>query len=121
MSTLLELKNINLTYQTLKSETEAIKDVSFKINQGEFISIVGPSGSGKTTILSIISGLLKATSGEILLDGKSITGISTDVGYMFQRDNLFEWLNVLQNVKLGTKINSGKHCLSSSKIHELLK
>lgn len=120
MSTLLELKNINLTYQTLKSETEAIKDISFKINQGEFVSIVGPSGSGKTTILSIIAGLLKATSGEILLDGEAITGISTDVGYMFQRDNLFEWLNVNQNVRLGTKINSGKHCLSSSKIHELL-
>ena len=121
MSKLLELKNINLTYQTLKSETKAIENVSFSVNQGEFISIVGPSGSGKTTILSIIAGLLKATSGSILLDGEEITKVSTNVGYMFQRDNLFEWLNVLQNIKLGPKINSGKNCLNQEKINELLK
>ena len=120
MSTLLELKNINLTYQTLNSETDAIKNVSFSINQGEFVSIVGPSGSGKTTILSLIAGLLKASSGEILLDGELINGVSTNVGYMFQRDNLFEWLTVMQNVKLGLKINSGKNCLSHEKLCELL-
>ena len=121
MSNLLELKNINLTYQTLKSETKAIENISFSVKQGEFVSIVGPSGSGKTTILSIISGLLKATSGSIFLDGEKITGISTNVGYMFQRDNLFEWLTVLQNIKLGIKINSGKNCLSHEKLIELLK
>ena len=120
MSTILELKEINLTYQTLKSETEAIKNVSFKVEHGEFISIVGPSGSGKTTILSIISGLLKASSGKVLLDGEPITGISTNIGYMFQRDNLFEWLNVMQNVKIGLKVNSSKSCLSPQKLHELL-
>ncbi len=121
MSTLLELQNINLTYQTLSSETEALKDVTFSINQGEFISIVGPSGSGKTTILSLIAGLLKPTRGKIMLDGEQVSGISTNVGYMFQRDNLFEWLNVMQNVKLGLKINSGKNCLSHEKLCELLK
>lgn len=121
MNTLLELKNINLTYQTLKSETEAIKNVSFNVNEGDFVSIVGPSGSGKTTILSIISGLIKATSGTVLLDGEAVNGISTKIGYMFQRDNLFEWLNVLQNIKLGPKINSGKNCLSKDKILELVK
>lgn len=120
MSKLLELKNINLTYQTLKSETKAIQDITFSVDKGEFISIVGPSGCGKTTILSITAGLLKATSGEILLDGEKITGISTSVGYMFQRDNLFEWLTVFQNIKLGPKINSQKHCLSSKKLLELL-
>ena len=120
MSNLLELNNINLTYQTLKSETKAIENVSFSVKQGEFVSIVGPSGSGKTTILSIIAGLLKASSGTILLDGEEITGISTNVGYMFQRDNLFEWLNVLQNIKLGIKINSGKNCLSHEKLINLL-
>jgi NitT/TauT family transport system ATP-binding protein len=121
LSNLLELKNINLTYQTLKSETKAIENISFSVKQGEFVSIVGPSGSGKTTILSIISGLLKATSGSIFLDGEKITGISTNVGYMFQRDNLFEWLTVLQNIKLGIKINSGKNCLSHEKLIDLLK
>lgn len=120
MSTLLELKNINLTYQTLKSETKAIENITFSIENGEFVSVVGPSGSGKTTILSIISGLLKASSGNIFLDGEEISGVSTNIGYMFQRDNLFEWLNVLQNIKLGPKINSGKNCLSNEKLINLL-
>lgn len=120
MSALLKLNNINLTYQTLKTETEAIKNVSFYVNQGEFVSIVGPSGSGKTTILSLIAGLLKPTSGEILLDGEKITGISTNVGYMFQRDNLFEWLTVIQNIKIGLKINHNKNCLQTKDINDLL-
>ena len=120
MNTILKLKNINLTYHTLKSETEAIKDVNFEVNNGEFVSIVGPSGCGKTTILTMISGLLKPTSGEILLDGKTVSSVSTNVGYMFQRDNLFEWLSVKQNILIGPKINHYKNCLTYEKLKELL-
>lgn len=120
MSTLLELKNISLTYQTIKSETEAIKDTSFQIKQGEFVSIVGPSGCGKTTILTMIAGLLKPTSGEILLSGEPVTKVSTNVGYMLQRDNLFEWLSVYQNVCVGIKINKNKNCLDKNKLKDLL-
>ena len=120
MSVLLELKNINLTYHTLKSETEAIKNVSFSINQGEFVSIVGPSGCGKTTILSMISGLLKPTSGQVLISGDPVTKISTNVGYMLQRDNLFEWLSVYENIMIGPKINHKKHCLTKDKLNDLI-
>lgn len=120
MNTLLELKNIYLTYQTLTSETKAIENVSFKLNEGEFISIVGPSGCGKTTILSMVSGLLKPTSGEILLDGEKVTKVSTNVGYMLQRDNLFEWLTVQQNILIGVKINHNKNCLTKEKLQELI-
>ena len=120
MSTILNLQDINLTYQTLKTETEAIKNVSFSVNQGEFVSIVGPSGCGKTTILSMISGLLTPSSGKIFLDGEEITKVSTNVGYMFQRDNLFEWLSVNQNILLGPNINHKKNCLSKEKLQELI-
>jgi NitT/TauT family transport system ATP-binding protein len=120
LSTLLELKNICLTYQTKKTETEAIKDVSFKIDKGDFISIVGPSGCGKTTILSLISGLLKPTSGTILIENEPVVKVSTNVGYMLQRDNLFEWLSVYQNVCVGIKINKNNKCLSKEKLKELL-
>ena len=120
MNTILNLQNISLTYQTLKSETDAIKNINFSINQGEFVSIVGPSGCGKTTILSMISGLLKPTSGKIFLDGEEITKISTNIGYMFQRDNLFEWLTVNQNIMLGPKINHKRNCLSQEKLNEIL-
>ena len=120
MSVLLELKNINLTYQTLKTETEAIKNISFSVNQGEFISIVGPSGCGKTTILSMISGLLKPTSGQIFISGEPVTKVSTNVGYMFQRDNLFEWLSVYENIMIGPKINHKKHCLTKDNLNTLI-
>ena len=120
MNTLLELKNVNLTYQTLQSETHAIKDISFSLNEGEFVSIVGPSGCGKTTILSMIAGLLKPTSGNIFLDGNLVTKVSTNVGYMLQRDNLFEWLNIYQNISIGLKINHKKNCLSKEKLMSLV-
>ena len=121
MSVLLELKNINLTYQTLKTETEAIKNISFSVNQGEFISIVGPSGCGKTTILSMISGLLKPTSGQILISGEPVTKVSTNVGYMFQRDQLFEWRSIYKNITLGLEIKGKKHSEEDAKrIDELL-
>ena len=120
MSALLELKNINLTYQTLRAETQAIKDVSFKINEGEFVSIVGPSGCGKTTILSMISGLLKPTSGDVFIAGEKITKVSTNVGYMLQRDNLFEWLTVYENILIGPKINHKKNYLTKEKLNELI-
>lgn len=120
MNKLLEIKNISLTYQTLKSETEAIKNISFDVSKGEFVSIVGPSGSGKTTILSLIAGLITPTSGEIFIDGKQVKNVSTDVGYMFQRDNLFEWLNIYQNVLIGPKINHNKNCLSKTELKSLI-
>jgi len=120
LNTILTLNDINLTYQTLKTETEAIKNVSFQINNGEFVSIVGPSGCGKTTILSMISGLLHPSYGKIFLENEEITKVSTNVGYMFQRDNLFEWLTVNQNIMLGPKINHKKNCLTKEKLQELL-
>ncbi len=120
MNKLLELQNISLTYQTKLAETEAIKNISLGVYKGEFISIVGPSGCGKTTILSMIAGLIKPTSGKILIENEVITTVSTNVGYMLQRDNLFEWLTVLQNVSVGIKINKNKNCLSVENLKQLL-
>lgn len=62
---LLEIKNINMNYHTMEGATEAIKDVSFSVDDGEFISIIGPSGCGKSTLLNIISGILTPSSGEV--------------------------------------------------------
>jgi len=103
---ILELKDINLTYFSNKEETKALENINFKINTGDFVSIVGPSGCGKTTILSIISGLLKPTSGTITFN-KDDNG-SEFVGYMFQKDNLFEWRTVLGNVYIGLELQRKK-------------
>lgn len=100
----LKMTNVNLTYQSLTGETTALKDITFSVDDGEFIAIVGPSGCGKTTILSLVSGLLAPTSGEIILNGEKVLKPSGKVGYMLQRDQLFEWRNIESNVMLGLEI-----------------
>ena len=101
---ILELKNISLIYHSREGETLAIKDLTLDIGEGEFLSIVGPSGCGKTTVLSLISGLMPASGGQILIGGAPVTGPSRDVGYMLQRDQLFEWRDIRENVLLGLEI-----------------
>ena len=116
----LKFENVSLIYHTNEGETLALEDVNFSVYEKEFVAIVGPSGSGKTTILSLISGILKPSSGRILLDGKDINAeskalkvkrkesLSADIGYMFQRDQLFEWRNIWKNVIIGIEIQKKK-------------
>lgn len=122
MDNYLELKAIALKYQTKNGETEALKNISFSIKKQEFISIVGPSGCGKTTILSLIAKLFEPTSGEILLEGKKLEkGVGT-IGYMFQRDHLFEWRTIYNNVMLGLELfKKHKNKENIDRIENLLK
>ena len=106
----LKIENLKLTYHSSRYETEALKNISFNVKEGEFVSIVGPSGCGKTTILNIIGGLLKKSDGKIFLDNKEIytdenLKLNKDIGYMFQKDHLFEWRTILDNVKLGIELD----------------
>ncbi len=103
MNNLLELKNVTLNYYTITDEITAIKNLSFVCSEGEFTSIIGPSGCGKTTILSLIAGLIKPTSGIISLEGKSPKE-QNNLGYMLQKDHLFEWRNIEKNVFLPLEI-----------------
>ena len=96
MKKILEVKNVCKTYQAQNGEIEALKDINFDVEDGEYISIIGPSGCGKSTLLSIISGLEEKTSGEVYIDGK--------IGYMLPKDNLLEWRTIYNNVLLGLEI-----------------
>lgn len=116
---LLTLDKVALTYFSDKEETQALKDISFDIDNGEFVSIVGPSGCGKTTILSLISGLLKPTSGSIHIHDPNDT--EHFVGYMFQKDHLFEWRTVLGNVYLGLELQKKKTKENIEYVNNLLK
>ena len=75
MKEVLKLENINKTYQAKNGETEALRNVNFSVNEGEFASIIGPSGCGKSTLLSIIAGLENKSSGKIYIDGKETEGV----------------------------------------------
>ncbi len=101
---MVEVRNLRMKYHTINGETEAIKNLDFSVLEGEIVGIVGPSGCGKSTLLSIIAGLIKPTAGEVLVNGKKVVKPSKDIGYMFQRDHLFEWRTIMQNVVLGLEI-----------------
>ncbi len=101
---IVEINNIGMIYHSLTGETEAIKDINLSIFEGEILGIVGPSGCGKSTLLSIIAGLLEPSSGTVLINGHKVSKSNRNIGYMFQKDQLLEWRNILQNVVLGLEI-----------------
>jgi NitT/TauT family transport system ATP-binding protein len=86
------------------TEVEALREVSFTVNSGEFVSIVGQSGCGKSTLLKILAGLLPKTSGKISIDGREVDGPRRDIALMFQKPLLLEWRRVLDNVLLPVEI-----------------
>ncbi|MCY6482826.1 ABC transporter ATP-binding protein [Clostridium aestuarii] len=116
----LNMSHVYMNYHTLKGITEALKDISFSVYNGEFISIVGPSGCGKSTILNIIAGLLAPSSGNISIDNRSLNDSYLKIGYMFQKDQLFEWLTVWNNVLLGLRIQHKLTEENKNKVKKLL-
>lgn len=117
---LITVSNVGLIYHTLENETIAIKDVSFSVDKGEFITIIGPSGCGKSTLLNIISGLLEPTYGEVIYNDKNVENRLDKIGYMFQKDNLFEWISVWKNVTLGLKIKNQLNKENIERVDKLL-
>lgn len=98
---MINIENANVSYQTDTGELSAIENISFKVEKGEFLSIVGPSGCGKTTLLSLIAGLIKPDGGIVDCSGAS-------TGYMLQKDHLFEWRTVHANACLPLEICANK-------------
>lgn len=100
------MEKIQESYQAENGEVLALKDISFTMEKGEFVSLVGPSGCGKSTLLSIIAGLLKPTAGSVYVNGEKVVGVSSHIGYMLQKDNLLEWRTIYKNVLLGLEIRN---------------
>lgn len=99
------IKNVSRIFKKEdKSSTEALKNVSFDVGDGEFVCLLGPSGCGKTTLLRIIAGLETRTSGDITLNGVSITGPDPKRGMVFQQYSLFPWRTVIDNVTFGLEM-----------------
>lgn len=120
MEQVLELRHIHYAYHNLEGETPALTDISFAVGEGEFVSIVGPSGCGKTTLLSLISGLLIPEKGLIKIHGKYLKESTTNIGYMLQHDELFEWRTIYNNVILGLEVQHMLTARTREKAHDLL-
>ena len=121
MEKILEVKNVSKKYQNKEGEMLAIKNVNFRVEKGEFVSIIGPSGCGKSTLLSIIAGLEKKTGGEIYIEGEKVDTISSKIGYMLQRDCLLEWRTIFSNAIFGLEVKGKKDKESKEYVEELLK
>ena len=119
-NTVVEINNIGMTYHSLEGETEAIKNIDLNIYEGEIVGIVGPSGCGKSTLLSIIAGLIELSSGTVLVKGQKVCRSNRNIGYMFQKDQLLEWRNILQNVVLGLEIQGKLNSQYYEKARNLL-
>ena len=121
MQEILKVENLSKTYQNKEGEILALTNVNFRVKKGEFVSIIGPSGCGKSTLLSIIAGLESKTTGKIFLSGKEIQEISSEIGYMLQKDCLLEWRNILSNTMFGLEVKGLKNEENKKYVEELLK
>lgn len=120
----IEFKNIVKEYKMGEVTIKALNNTNFEIGKGELVVIVGPSGAGKTTTLNILGGMDKATSGEVIVDGKEITKLNdkklieyrrNDIGFVFQFYNLVQNLTAKENVELATQI-----CSDALDVNEIL-
>lgn len=112
MAPILELKDVSMSYHSETQETKALSHISFTVTEGEFVAIVGPSGCGKSTLLNLISGIISPEDGQILIAGRDVSDSSMNIGYMLQKDHLFEWRTIFNNVMLGPEIT---HCITPEK------
>lgn len=111
---------IQKTFQSPDGEVQALKDVSFSMEDGAFVSIVGPSGCGKSTLLNILAGLETPSEGRVFLDGEPVTGTTDKIGYMPQKDQLFPWRTIWGNLVLGLEIQRRRDPADLERIQKLL-
>jgi len=125
----LEAREVVKSYRVGESTVNAVDDVSMRLHQGEFVALVGPSGSGKTTMLALLAGLLRPTSGSILIGGQELAGMSEsdrarfrrrNIGFTFQANNLVPYLTALENVELMLRLNNQYDDNGRKRARELL-
>ncbi|PZR58438.1 MAG: nitrate ABC transporter ATP-binding protein [Stutzerimonas stutzeri] len=103
MEKFVRLEKVGMTFNTKRGEYVAVKDVNLTVDEGTFVSIIGHSGCGKSTVLNLVAGLLRATSGVILCGGREIAGPGPDRGVVFQNHSLLPWLTCYENVYLAVE------------------
>lgn len=106
MNAKISFRKVSRTFPLKKTTFTALDEVSLDIGDEEFVTVVGPSGCGKSTLLNLAAGLTLPTSGEVLVDGRPVTGPGPDRGVIFQQYALFPWLTVRGNVEFGLKLAS---------------
>ena len=128
MKDILEVKNVEKYYGNKSNLTKAIDNISFKVEEGEFVGIMGASGSGKTTLLNCISTIDRVTSGNIIINGKDITRLKgnnlnkfrrEELGFIFQDFNLLDTLTAYENIALALTIQKVNHKEIDSRVKDI--
>ncbi len=100
----LSIENISVSFNARGKDLQVLQGISFKVYEGEFVSLVGPSGCGKSTILNVVSGLLPSERGKVRIGGEAVEGVNPRLGYLFQENTLLPWRTVQKNVELGLEL-----------------
>lgn len=101
-----QFDRVSLEFKTPKGRLRVVEDVSYEINDGDFIAVIGPSGCGKTTMMSMLAGFQKPTTGKVLFDGQPVKGPGPERGVIFQEYGVFPWLTVKENIAFGLKLKA---------------
>ncbi|QOZ77595.1 ATP-binding protein [Bradyrhizobium sp. CCBAU 53351] len=101
-----QFDKVSLSFETPKGRLLVVEDVSYDINDGDFIAVIGPSGCGKTTMMSMLAGFQKPTTGKVLFDGRPVAGPGPERGVIFQEYGVFPWLTVKQNIAFGLTLKA---------------
>ncbi|GIM46848.1 nitrate ABC transporter ATP-binding protein [Collibacillus ludicampi] len=102
----IEVRNLNLYYKSKNKQVHALDSINLQLNQNDFLCVLGSSGCGKSSLLHVLAGFRKPTTGEVLIDGKKHLRPNSEVGVVFQHHNLFPWLSIEQNVAFGLKMKA---------------
>ncbi len=107
--TFLSIEGVGVSFTRGRTTTEVLRGLDLKIDQGEFVSIIGHSGCGKSTLLNVVAGLVPATTGAVILDGRAVEEPGPDRAVVFQNHSLLPWLSVQDNVRLAVdKVFAGR-------------
>jgi NitT/TauT family transport system ATP-binding protein len=101
-----QFDHVSLTFDTPKGKLRVVDDVTYDINDGDFIAVIGPSGCGKTTMMNMLAGFQKPTEGKVLFDGTPVNGPGPERGVIFQEYGVFPWLTVKENITFGLQLKA---------------
>ncbi|MEK7210616.1 MAG: ABC transporter ATP-binding protein [Candidatus Binatota bacterium] len=121
MGLLIDVQDVLKIFKSAAKTVYALEQISFEVDEGDFVSLVGPSGCGKSTLLKIVSGLLPATAGKVAVGGRPVDGPLGNVGMVFQSPVLLKWKNVIGNIMLPVEFGRLDRASHLEKAHGLIR